>query len=663
MPRTLQQLKEVSSKKSLENIHDDPALNSTLGNVKKLNNMLGELPADFATNTLRDHLGAILDGADGKLDEEKTNIVINNLNGPLHLMYLMKTGSGMDKLPDEKQRNELKNLIEYVAAGTGVGQENDYRITKEQRDNIARQEDREKIQARSEQAEADRIARQKAYEGKSALNVLDEHKAAVGKLPKRFTGKDAAQKEAEARKQLKSLCIDIMATRRAVEAKRNDKSGLSKASIDADHLLTQKEQLSKCDTLNKFLDTMSYKDLRSLAESGHGGAMEEKFAEHIKNMDVLPKDVPDQYMPTARQRVEALQAKMDNQTFAKTTPPAEQRKLYVELLATRAVVNSTRGVKSTLDRSFSAEALDAERQKFTSEPLHSALVRTTAIGDRQEFSYKAAMSGHGGALEDRLRQELRRMAIEKENGYQLQTVDARFSPTAQERYEDIAKLEGAPNLSKVDKLRLAMESGILKEQIQAGGGNDRIDIAKFNTHVSNLTAEYSKLMTSQSLETFIDNTKAYGHDRACAFFEEEYAGPLKAMRLEEKLNAQLETADMDQLPKIVAQKMFLYQHKAEYQEDKDSAKLENALEKKNLNMEVDVLTRNHLFKEVCDKLGPEGLTKYARENVSKLFDAMRLAKEDKLEPYKPEAPAAGKKGPANEKNVEQKAPQAGGPVA
>ena len=658
MPRKLSEIKEFVSKKSLESIQADPAQNSVLGNAKMLYDALEayEEKNGVVVNALRNNLKNILDAREGTLDEKSGDLNIDVLYGPLHTLHMLNGTGKME--PDEKKRKDLQNLIEYVAGGFDL--EGKIPVSEKQKKDIERMEAAGRAEVRSERVKAEEQARRDAINGKSALNILDEHKAEINALPKRFSGAGAAIQEAAARQKLKRLCLDIMATRRSVEAKRNDKSGLAKAAVDADLLHSIRQDITGNRTIGDFLDSMSYDELRKLAGSGHGGAMEEKLADHLrKDVMSIPADAPHAYMPTAKERIEALQAKINSPSFEKQTPPGDQRKLYIELMATRAAVNSRRGDKSTLNRKVSAQFLEQERQKFSQEPLKTALVRATAMGDAQEASYKAALDGHGGALEDRVRRELRAMALERDNGCKMQSVDPRYAPTFDERRHDLDLIINSQRTSPAEKMRASVERGILDEMQENRGGDERIgNIESVNRQTDDRVALYSKMMDAQAMTDFVANAKTVGYDAACSRFEAAHMGELKAINLAEKLDSQLAAGpEIEELQKLAAQKMILLQHKTQFRKDKDNDKLADALDKAQMEKSINKLMNDHLFKEVCEKLGPEGLLQQAKGDGSQLVRSYGLAMEDKLQPYKPE-PAASKNGPQAEAVKEE---QPGGP--
>ena len=195
-----------------------------------------EYKDEYTARDLQQRLGTILDGFEGKIPEEKAdNIIDRSLHASLSTFYMEK--NGINKIQDEEKRKKLNGLMEYVAAGLDVDRisenyEKDINATEAQKANIKAIEEQGRIEVAKEKEEAKRQAEKAALEAKSGLNVLDEHKAEINKLPKTFRGPGADIQEAEARQKLKGLCIDILAIRRSIGAKRNDKAGLAKVKMD-----------------------------------------------------------------------------------------------------------------------------------------------------------------------------------------------------------------------------------------------------------------------------------------------------------------------------------------------------------------------------------------------------------------------------------------------
>ncbi len=681
MPRKISEIKEFTSKKSLENIKEDPAGNSLMGNIKKLHDELGPYQNSLEVSALRTRLSNIMDAHKGKGSNEVGDYNIENIKTPLETVYKNKVNDPRTRIADEKTRESVRKLIEYVAAGLGIQAEG-VPVTDEQKSDVKRMEGIGKIDLREERKEAEAQARRDAVKDKSALNLLDEHKARVSALPKSFKGADAAKQEAEARRQLKEACLDIMATRRSIDAKRNDKSALAKARLDADIMHSVRKDLAANEAVNSFLDNMSYSDLRKLAAEGHGGAMEDKIKAQLRNADEIPANAPQQYMPTAKERIEALQAKMDTQSFRMTTSHGEQRKLYIELLAARAAVGSKRNAKETLNPVIDVSVLDRERKVLQSEPLKTALVRLTN-GFKQEGSVDAALKGHGGALEDRVRNEIRWMALEKDSGYKMQQVDMRYAPTYDERRQDLNELMNAERAPQSARLRASIELGVLDTMKQDYRGDARIgNVESINRQADEKFKLYSSVMDTEMMQEFVGNVRENGFQAASSRFELEHPGQILAAKMTNEVDEKLAAnPSKEELAELVARKMILLQEKATFQLNKNVENMKQAgnglagpgeaaaheendyrtadekllgkVNEAEMKKHVSSLMKSASFKEMCDALGPDKLLQQAQGDGSKLLSSYSKALDGTL---KAPAAQAGKNGPQNEAVKEGEAP-------
>lgn len=189
------------------------------------------------------------------------------------------------------------------------------------------------------------------------------------------------------------IYAEIIGTRRSVNAERN-KPDLLKCNMDPARAREESKKLAECSAFQEYCKANPDK-VRDLAKSGHGGALEEDFKKYVLNLDHIPEDVPQSFMPTARERTEVLQKKIDSAGFASKTQ-AEQDSLYRELMATRASVNSIRGDKNSLNTRVNAEKLNSIRSEMSKSRGLSEFLSET---DRPSLR-KAALKGHGGALED-----------------------------------------------------------------------------------------------------------------------------------------------------------------------------------------------------------------------------------------------------------------------
>ena len=280
------------------------------------------------------------------------------------------------------------------------------------------------------------------------------------------------------------------------------------------------------------------------------------------------------------------------------------------------------------------------------------------MGKKQEEAYQAAREGHGGALEDLVREEIRTMAMEKEQGYKLTEVDPRFAPTCAQRHNDLMRLIASGELKGEDRLRATIEAGMLADRINNGEGQEQLTkIETMNRQVDAQAALYTKVMDSKSRNAFEADVWKNGLDAATSKFEIAHAGELRVIRLNDEINSELETKPaQDELMKLAAKKMLLCQHKVEFQQHKDNDKLATALEDVNLNKEAAKIMSTWQFKDFCNTLGPDKLAAQAKEDGQKLVMGYGQALYESKHGPKPEEKAPEKV----EEKVENK--QADGPV-
>ncbi len=148
-----------------------------------------------------------------------------------------------------------------------------------------------------------------------------------------------------------------------------------------------------------FLDFVEKKGdaLKREIGSGFGGSAEIMFRQYVTELDSISKDVPQPYMPTAKMRTEALQDKIKSSSFAKLTDD-EKTAHYVNLLAARSCVGAERKKSETLERIIEPENHIA----WVNYWKHSRTLKEF-VKDNPLSAKKAALSGHGGEMEDKLK--------------------------------------------------------------------------------------------------------------------------------------------------------------------------------------------------------------------------------------------------------------------
>ena len=217
------------------------------------------------------------------------------------------------------------------------------------------------------------------------------------------------------------LYAELLATRSAVSAVRGNAKSLN-ASVDPAALDQEREKISKSSAFQAFLqDSTRSAAARTAALAGHGGALEDEFKDYVLNLDVIPQDVPDRFMPTAYDRIEALQKKMRDPDFPQKENAAD---LYIELMVAREAVNAQRGKSDTLKVS-----LEQEKIREAMKTWKNCTAFRTFVNDPDSGAREAATAGHGGALGEAFKDYVKQMERIPED------VPEQMLPTALERNE------------------------------------------------------------------------------------------------------------------------------------------------------------------------------------------------------------------------------------
>ena len=221
--------------------------------------------------------------------------------------------------------------------------------------------------------------------------------------------------------QKQQLCAELMATRSAVSAVRGKAKSLN-VPVDAATLSQEREKLTKSTAFQAFLkDSTRSAAVRAAALAGHGGALEDEFKDYVLKLDAIPQDVPDRYMPTAYDRIEALQEQMRKPDFPQRENAAD---LYVELMIAREAVNAQRGKSDTLK-----VRLEQARIREASQAWKNCTAFRQFVNDPDSGARAAATAGHGGALGEAFRDYVKKMESIPED------VPEQMLPTALERNE------------------------------------------------------------------------------------------------------------------------------------------------------------------------------------------------------------------------------------
>lgn len=237
--------------------------------------------------------------------------------------------------------------------------------------------------------------------------------------------------------ELKGYALDMFAMRMSIQAARNNKRGLAAAAVNPDAL--EKFEQTRTELKNnkmirsyfaefgsgdkaKFNNT----DLRNLVSAGHGGAMEDDFREYVRTYpSQIPADTPRRYMPTARERIEALQdmlkllSENKGNDYMKERRDLKMRDICREIVATRAVTEGViRGKKSSLEKTYDPNSCI---ELLNGNSNAGKAFNKIFEGISTEDMVSNALKGHGGALQDifKTKMEQQRNANGQERGAQL----------------------------------------------------------------------------------------------------------------------------------------------------------------------------------------------------------------------------------------------------
>ena len=229
-----------------------------------------------------------------------------------------------------------------------------------------------------------------------------------------------------------SAIAQILAVRETLGVQRGVRGGDARL----DRTMTR-EALERASQIRETLQELPEAEFSALferAKEGHGGAMEQEYRSMIRRQnaarDALGEDLPPDAMPTARERIKALQDRM--RTLAE---PAEKLKCVAGIIAARQTVGAKRGNALGGDEKLN-DRLDAgklaERQRDVELYLANIPVKT------QQKLLSQALDGHGGAMME---------TYKAANTYKLQ-LDALQEQALRNEPVDMAKVLALAPLAK-----------------------------------------------------------------------------------------------------------------------------------------------------------------------------------------------------------------------
>ena len=263
------------------------------------------------------------------------------------------------------------------------------------------------------------------------VRYMPSCKDRVEKLQGDLKDKDA--KSAEAIR----IYSEIFRSRRAVGARHDVKE----AKGNVNFLITGENyvrtpDLEKNATFRKFVEEKG-DELKKKMASGHGGEAEHMFRDYVNELEHIPEDVPQAYMPSAEMRIEHLQKKIKSDGFDSLSPE-KQQETYIELLAARSCVGAERGKGQTLDRYMDPK----NNRAWVNYWSHSETLKKF-FADNPNMLKKAAKKGHGGEIEDELKEYIKKQDIIPDD------IPPQYMPNGKERLESVQEKIGSASFTSL----------------------------------------------------------------------------------------------------------------------------------------------------------------------------------------------------------------------
>ena len=239
--------------------------------------------------------------------------------------------------------------------------------------------------------------------------------------------------------------------------------------------------------------------VRMVCQRDGSKRLADAFRKHIATFDRIPDGLPNKLRPTAKERIEALQAKIKS----KKTEPAKKRMYAAEIVATREAVNAQRG----------GAGLDAV---ITSEMFGGIVSHTDEVVENfvyifgedaksfDKYLLADATSGHGGKMTENYYSyygnKVNAKNVMKDEKDLPEDLDDRLMPTAKKRIEGLqysikeAARAGVPDRDMI----LERMAGILavRENVKAKRGGEGLENRLSNAKkLANVTREYKDMLS------------------------------------------------------------------------------------------------------------------------------------------------------------------------
>ena len=185
----------------------------------------------------------------------------------------------------------------------------------------------------------------------------------------------------------------ILAARELLQVRRGQRGGDERL----DQPMT-KQMFQRAETIRASLEKLPQEQFDRLwqkVREGHGGAMEQEYRSILRKQSAkaekLTEDMAPEAMPTAKERIEALQAKL--QTLEE---PGEKLKCVAGIIAARQTVGAKRGSRFGGDEKLN-QRLDPT--KLAEREQDVELYLSSIPAEIKEKLIAQAVEGHGGAMQ------------------------------------------------------------------------------------------------------------------------------------------------------------------------------------------------------------------------------------------------------------------------
>lgn len=638
MPRTIQELKSFIPKSKFNAQPDrDPSKNDLLQNMKLLSQELDKTGFNEIGKLEKDSLKAGIDSFTKALTgnaETEALYKPEDLKRAFEGMSLnCLNPNSPNRIANEEQRNRIADLIGYVTAGLGIESEDitiapdklaAYKkhaldMAKKGAEAVRREQPPQKKEPEPKEQPYAFIPQRYDNLPANAYNALEGLKGVI-----RSFKSDKRSEEVRKQEAIK-VSRRILAVRRSIGAERNNKQYLKDHDCEPEVRNAWTAKMEKCKTFTDFLGSMTLDGIVSLAGDGHGGALEYEFKKHVYEHVIIPSDVPLEYMPTAKNHIEYVQDLIDSSAFKKY-PPEKKAMVYAELIASRAAVNSVRNDGSTLDRPLNAGKLAAERRKLMSEPMKSALIKLASREDGKD-AIKAAGKGHGGLLEDKLKEELREMGKRKEYNYSLPCHEKRWAPTYEQRRGDIAEImddDIQNELTKEQRLQRAIEYNRLGSGRTGDKLKETMTDSATETKAANILGKAfykigSAKETNDIVSAFSQKNESLLNSRIRKF-SVDHRGEIAAVGRQIAINEKYASVnDPDKLRRLIAESTLINRELEQFKTNKDQDSINCGKERAELEKRIDELVKTEDFQKKYGDKSPAEL-KLAIEELSQKCD-------------------------------------------